>query len=157
MRSLNIFQVKAIGLAYDNNIWIYDELDAKLKRIADDGSLVNQTTDFRQLFDSIPDPTTIIDQGGLVYLYDTARGVYIFDHYGSLKNHVQLKNWLDFTVIDNNLLGRNENYFLKYQLNTLNIQQQPMTDAYQNAIKIKITPASIYVLKKNVLEIYTRP
>ena len=156
LRSLNIFQVKTIGLAYDNNIWIFDELDAKLKRIGDDGSLIDQTTDFRQLFDSIPDPTTIIDQGGFVYLYDTTRGVYVFDHYGSLKNHVQLKNWLDFTVIDNYLLGRNENFFLKYQLSSLNIQQQPMTAAYQNAIKIKITPASIYVLKKNVLEIYSR-
>jgi len=46
---------------------------------------------------------------------------------------------------------------MKYQLSSLNIQQQPMTGAYQNAIKIKITPASIYVLKKNVLEIYSRP
>ena len=157
LRNLNIFQVKAIGLAYDNNIWIYDELDANLKRIGDDGSLINQTTDFRQLFDSVPDPISIIDQGDFVYLYDTTRGVYVFDHYGSLKRHVQLKNWLDFTVIDNNLLGRNENFFLKYQLSTLNIQQQPMTEAYQNAVKIKITPASIYVLKKNVLEIYSRP
>ncbi len=157
LRSQNIFQVKAIGLAYDNNVWIFDELDAKLKRIADDGSLVDQTTDFRQLFDTVPDPTTIIDQGDFVYLYDTARGVYVFDHYGSLKNHIQIKNWLDFTVIDKNLLGRTETSFLKYQLNTLNIQEQVMSDAYRNAIKIKIMPSSIYVLKKNVLEIYSRP
>jgi hypothetical protein len=156
LRGQGIFQVKAIASAYDNNVWIYDELDAKLKRIADDGTLVDQTTDFRQLFDSVPDPSVIIDQNGLVYLYDTARGVYVFDHYGSLKNHVQLKNWLDFTVIDKNLLGRNENFFLKYQLSTLNIQQQPMTEGYRNALKIKITPSSIYVLKKNGLEIYSR-
>jgi len=157
LRSLNIFQVKAIGLAYDNNIWIFDELDAKLKRIGDDGSLVDQTTDFRQLFDTIPDPSSIIDQGDLVYLYDTAHGVYAFDHYGTLKNHIQLKGWLDFTVIDKNLLGRTESFFLKYRLNTLNIDQQQMTDSYRNAAKIKITPSSIYVLKKNILEVYTRP
>jgi hypothetical protein len=157
LRSLNIFQVKAIGVSYDNNVWIFDELDAKLKRIGVDGSLIDQTTDFRQLFDTIPDPSTIIDQNGLVYLYDTAHGVYVFDHYGYLKNHVQLKDWLDFTVIDKNLMGRNENFFLKYQLNTLNIEQQAMSNAYRNAIKIKIMPASIYVLKKNTLEIYSRP
>ncbi|HEY4876739.1 MAG TPA: hypothetical protein VIH86_14265 [Puia sp.] len=157
LRSLNIFQVKAIGVSYDNNVWIFDELDANLKRIGVDGSLIDQTTDFRQLFDTIPDPSTIIDQNGLVYLYDTAHGVYIFDHYGALKNHIQLKNWLDFTVIDKNLMGRNENFFLKYQLGTLNIEQQAMSNAYRNAIKIKIMPASIYVLKKNILQIYTRP
>src|SRR6201999_555996 len=139
LRNLNIFQVKAIGVSYDNNIWIYDELDAKLKRIGVDGSLLDQTADFRQLFDTIPDPSSIVDQNDLVYLYDTARGVYVFDHYGTLRNHVQIKDWLDFTVIENNLLGRNENFFLKYHLNTLKIEQEPMTEAYRNAAKIKIT------------------
>ncbi len=156
LRSLGIFQVKAIGLAYDNNLWIYDELDAKLKRIGDDGTLIDQTTDFRQLFDTIPDPSLITDQGGLVYLYDVAKGVYVFDHYGTLKSHVQLNGWRDFTVIDKNLVGRNDRYFLKYQLGKITIQQEPLRDAYLNASKIKITQSAIYVLKKNMLEIYTR-
>lgn len=157
LRSLNIFQVKSIGLAYDNNIWLFDELDANLKHIGDDGSLINQSTDFRQLFDTIPDPAKIIDRGDFVYLYDTLHGVYVFDHYGSLKNHVQLKDWLDFTVIDKNLFGRNDNYFFKYRLSTLNIEQESMTDAYRNANKIIIMPAAIYVLRKNILKIYSRP
>src|ERR1700704_5165138 len=32
----NIFQVKTIGLSYDNNIWVFDELENKLKKINDD-------------------------------------------------------------------------------------------------------------------------
>ena len=154
LRSLGIFQVKAVGLAYDNNLWIYDELDAKLKRIGDDGTLIDQTTDFRQLFDTIPDPSLITDQGGLVYLYDIAKGVYVFDHYGTLKSHVQLNGWKDFAVIDKNLIGRNDLYFLKYQLGKIDIQQEPLRDVYLNATKIKITQNSIYVLKRNMLEIY---
>ncbi len=157
LRSLNIFQVKAIALAYDNNIWLFDELDAKLKRIGDDGSLIDQTTDFRQLFDTVPDPSVIVDQGGLVYLYDSTHGVYAFDHYGSLKNHIQLKGWQDFTVIDKFIMGREGNTFFKYQLGTLNLESLPMNPAYVGASKIKITPAAIYVLKKNSLEIYSRP
>jgi hypothetical protein len=157
LRSLNIYQVRAIGLAYNNNIWLYDELDATLKQYDDFGNLVSQTTDFRQLFDTLPDPSTIVDQGDFVYLYDSARGVYVFDHYGSLKYHLQLKDWLDFTVIEKNLMGRNEDFFLKYQLNSLTLQQEPMTNAYKNAIKIKITPSAIYVLKRDILEIYSRP
>ncbi|MES1222847.1 MAG: hypothetical protein ABUT20_45565, partial [Bacteroidota bacterium] len=156
LRTLGIFQVRAIGLAYDNNIWIYDELDAKLKRVADDGTLVSQTTDFRQLFDFVPDPSVILDKNELVYLYDSARGVYAFDHYGTLKSHVQLKDWQDFTVIDKNLIGRNDRFFLKYRLGKLDIQQEPLPRAYLNAQKIKITPSAIYVLRKNVLQVYTR-
>ena len=46
LRKQNILQAKAVGLAYDNNIWIFDELDARLKRIGDDGTLVDQINRF---------------------------------------------------------------------------------------------------------------
>src|SRR6185312_13644967 len=65
LRKFNLFQVKSIGLAYDNNVWIYDELEGKLKKIADDGSLISETTDIRQMTDSVPDPDRLTDQGGL--------------------------------------------------------------------------------------------
>jgi hypothetical protein len=154
LRNLGIFQVKAIGLSYDNNVWIYDELDAKLKRIGDDGTLLDQTTDFRQLFDSVPDPSVIIDQSGLVYLYDTAKGAYAFDHYGSLKSKVSLLSWKDFDVIDKSLIGRKDKFFYKYQLGKMDIMQEPIPPDYDNAIKIKITQSAVYVLKKNMLQVY---
>jgi hypothetical protein len=156
LRKLNIFQVKAVGLAYDNNIWVFDELDAILKRVGDDGSLVDQTTDFRQLFDSVPDPALIRDQGGLVYLYDPAKGVYIFDHYGTLKTHLDLRGWRDFEVIEKNILGRDDHTFFRYQPGTLNMQEEPIPTAYAGASRIRITPSVIYVLKKTGLEIYSR-
>lgn len=156
LRKQNILQAKAVSLAYDNNAWVYDELDARLKRVADDGSLVDQTTDFRQLFDAAPDPSIIRDQGGLVYLYDTSKGVYIFDHYGTLKTHIDLPGWLDFDVVDKNLVGRDSKKFYRYQPGTLDMKEEPIPAAYQGATRIRITPAVIYVLKPAGLEIYSR-
>ena len=156
LRTQNILQAKAVGLAYDNNIWVFDELDARLKRIGDDGTLVDQSTDFRQLFDSLPDPVSVLDRDGLVYLYDTARGVYIFDHYGTLKTHLDFAGWKDFNVIGKNLLGRNEHKFYRYQQGTLNLQEEAIPVAYLGASRILITPTVIYVLKKTGLEVYSR-
>lgn len=156
LRKQNILQAKAIGLAYENNIWVYDELDAMLKRVRDDGTLVDQTTDFRQLFDSVPDPTIIRDRGDLVYLYDPAKGVYIFDHYGTLKTHLDIRGWKDFNVIGKNLLGHDDTQFYRYEPGTLNMLEQPIPADYQGAIHIDITPTVIYVLKKSGLEVYSR-
>lgn len=156
LRKQNILQAKAVGLAYDNNVWVFDELDAVLKRIGDDGSLVSQTTDFRQLFDSVPDPTVIRDQGGYVYLYDPAKGVYIFDHYGALKTHLDLRGWEDFDVIGTSLLGRDDRDLFRYQPGTLDMQQQPIPAAYRDALRIHITPTVVYVLKKTGLEVWSR-
>lgn len=156
LRNQNILQAKAIGLAYDNTIWVFDELDAMIKRVKDDGSLVDQSTDFRQLFDSVPDPISIHDRGDLVYLYDPTKGVYIFDHYGTLKLHLDLRGWRDFNVIGKNLLGHDDHNFYRYEPGTLNMLEQPIPPDYKGALRIDITPTVIYVLKKTGLEVYSR-
>ncbi len=156
LRRQNILQAKSVGLAYDNKVWIFDELDAKLKRVADDGTVADQSTDFRQLFDTVPDPVSIRDRDGLVYLYDTAKGVYIFDHYGTLKTHLDLPGWKDFDVIGKNMLGRDDMKFYRYQQATLNLLEEPIPAAYRGAAHIRISPTVVYVLKKTGLEVYSR-
>ena len=154
LRKQNLFQIKSIGLAYDNNIWIYDELEAKLKRIADDGSLITETTDIRQLTDSAPDPQFLTDQSGLVYLYDRSKGAYAFDHYGAFQKYIPLPNWKDFTVIDQMLFGRDDHYFYKYIGLGRAIERSAIPAGWQPAIKIIVMPKMIYVLKRDGVHVY---
>lgn len=93
LRKQNIFSVKAIATSYDNNIWLYDEQDNKLKKIDDDGKLLQESTDLRLLVDSVPSPVQIIDNDNLVYLYDEKKGFYIFDYYGALRNNLPFRGW----------------------------------------------------------------
>lgn len=155
LRRIQLFQVKAIGQSYDNNIWVYDELESKLKRIGEDGRTIDQSTDFRQLFDSTPSPSFIVDQNKLVYLYDPAKGAYIFDYYGTFKNRIRFLGWTDFTVIGNTILGRDENVLYKYEPGTLNLQEYRIPPEMQNAKKIKITSTNIYLLREKQLEIFS--
>jgi hypothetical protein len=156
LRKQNIFQARAIGLSYDNNVWVYDEQEAKLKKIDDSGNLLTQTTDIRQFVDAVPDPTTIIDQNGLVYLFDESKGIYIFDHYGAFQRQISIADIRDFSVIDKYLLGRNDRYFFRYETGGLNILQIPIPADYLPALKICLTPNAVYVLKSNSLAIYSR-
>ena len=85
LRKQNIFQAKAIGQSYDNKIWVYDELENKLKKIDEDGTMLLETPDFRQLFGQAPVPQKIFDQDKLVYVYDSSQAIFVFDYYGTLK------------------------------------------------------------------------
>lgn len=154
LRKHNLFQVKAIGQSYDNNIWVFDELESKLKRVSEDGRVIDQSNDFRQLFDSTPSPQFIVDQNKQVFLYDSLKGVYLFDYYGTLKNRIRLTGWTDFTVIGDALYGRDENMLYKYEPGTLNLQQYPIPVNMRDARKLKITPGSLYLLRDNRLEVY---
>ncbi len=155
LRRLGLYQVKAIAQSYDNGYWVYDELEAKLKHLNDAGQVIDQFTDFRQLFDSVPSPQVIIDQNKLLYLYDSAFGVYIFDYYGALKKKIPLKGWKDFTVINNMLFGRNENNLFRYEPDNFRLQEFPLTGALKHSGKIIITPEKLYVLRNDRVEIYS--
>ena len=155
LRKHNLLQVKAIGQSYDNNIWIFDELDVKLKKIGDDGRTIDQSNDFRQIFDSTPSPSVIIDQDKLVYLYDDQKGVYTFDYYGGFKNRIPFTGWSDFTVINNSLFGRNKSNLYRYDAGTLELQQFAVPGFMNDAQKIVIKPGAVYLLRDGVIMVYS--
>ena len=116
LRQQNILQSKAITTSYDNNIWVFDELDSKLKKIDESGRVLLESTDFRQVFDSVPSPVSLFDRDGQLYLYDPAKGLLVFDYYGGKKNNFQLLHIADLQVIDKNTItGRNNANLLLYK------------------------------------------
>jgi len=155
LRKQSIFQAKAVGLAYDNNIWVFDEQDGKLKRLAEDGKLILQTNDFRLLFDTLPSPDFITDQDGLVYLYDIGKGAYLFDYYGALKTRIPFTGWTDFMVASKTMYGRKGNEMLKYEPGTLDLKHILIPQPFQSATRVRITQMKLYVLKDGALSVYS--
>ena len=107
LRKQNIYQAKAIGQSYDNRIWVYDELENKLKKVDDDGKILQETSDFRLLFGQTPLPQKIFDHDQYVYLYDSAQAVFVFDYYGTLKNKILISRWNNFKVAGKYIFGAN--------------------------------------------------
>jgi hypothetical protein len=156
LRQQGIFQAKAIAQSYDNGVWVYDEQEAKLKRLNDDGTVVDQSSDFRQMMEVAPSPVQIIDQEKLVYLYDTAQGLFVFDYYGSLKNKVVLLGWKDFQVIDHSVFGRKGAFFERYELGSLSLRELRLDNTLAKAEKVKVTLNRLYSLKDGIITIYER-
>ena len=155
LRKKNIFRVKAVSASYDNNIWLYDEQENKLKKIDDAGNILSETIDLRSVFDSLPSPQNIIDRDGFVYLYDPEKGLYTFDYYGSLKNKIPLLHWNNITVIGKNVYGFDDKYFYTYNIGSLTIKQHLLPPAFKNYTSLKIGTNKIYLLKNNNIEVYS--
>ena len=153
-RKENIFKVQALSTSYDNNIWIFDEQDFKLKKIKDDGTTISETSDWRQIFDETPSPTEIIDRDNYVYLYDEQKGFYIFDYYGSLKNNLPFLHWQHVAIANNKLMGFEGNVLQSYELNSLNLKSYKLPSFFNNYSDIKAMNGKVYLLKKEGIEIY---
>ncbi len=153
-RKENIFKAKTIATSYDNNIWLFDEQDFKLKKISDGGKLLSETTDWRQIFDDVPSPTEMIDRDGSVYLHDIEKGFYVFDYYGSLKNNLPFINWQHAVIASNKITGFVDNTFQSYELQTLNLKTYTLPVFFKDYKDIKAMNGKIYLLKETGIEIY---
>lgn len=155
LRQQNIFQVNAIAQSYDNNIWIYDEDDSKLKKIDETGKVLIETPDFRLLFDQAPHIKNIYDQDGFVYLYDPLQNIFVFDYYGSLRNKILISGWQDFKVAGKFIYGINSDTIHRYEINTFRVDEEKLPGPLDNSIKVNFTSSRLYALKKDLLEIYS--
>jgi hypothetical protein len=155
LRKLSIFQVRVVAPAYDNNIWVFDEQESKLKKVSEDGRLLSETADLRLVLDEAPLPQRIFDQNGYVYLYDPTKGIFIFDYYGALKNRIALLDWKDLQVLGDNIAGRVKDKILSYQPGTLNISETPVPAVIASSQDIQITPMGIYVLDEKGITLYS--
>ena len=154
LRKLNIFQVKVVAPAYDNSIWVFDEQESKLKKVGEDGKLLSETPDLRLALDEAPSPQKIFDQNGFVYLYDPAKGIFIFDYYGALKNKIALIDWKDLQVLGSNIVGIRDEKILSYKTGTLEIVETPVPRFISISRDLHITPVGIYVMDAKGVGLY---
>jgi hypothetical protein len=153
-RKQDIFQVQAVCLSYDNQIWLYDEFEHKLKKIDENGKLLFATTDFRQLFGEAFSFTSISDQDGFLYLYDKNKGVYVFDYYGALKNIFSLTGYNNFRAVGKFITGTRNDSLMRYYPANLLLQEVRLPEAFRKAQSILFTATKAYALKKDELDIY---
>jgi hypothetical protein len=156
LRRQNILQVSAIASSYDNNIWLFDEMDSKLKKIDDNGNVLLESNDFRQIFDSVPTPVKMYDRDGQLYLYDPKKGLLVFDYYGAKKNDFQILHLSDLQVIDKNTItARDSSFIYVYKPATLQLITFKAFANQSTFQKINFNGNLIYCLTEdNELAIY---
>ncbi len=155
LRKQNIMQVRAVAQSYDNNIWVFDEQESRLRKVGEDGRLISETADLRLALDEAPIPVSIFDQNGYVYMYDPQKGMYVFDYYGALKVKLDLLNWTDVQVIGTTILGRKDGKMMMYTTGTLLLKETILPEFLQKADNIMLAPQGIFVLEPAGIRLYT--
>ncbi len=155
LRRQNIFQAKAIAQSYDNAVWVYDEGEARLKRLADDGSIIDQSGDFRLQLEEAPSPDFIEDHDRLVYLYDSSKGLMVFDYFGTLKNKLAFTGWQDFQLAGKYIVGRKGVLLERYLLSSLSLEEIRLPGILKDTRKIRIAGDKLFCLRGGNLYIYS--
>lgn len=149
LRKQNIFQARAIGRSYDNQVWVYDEAENKLKKVDEQGKLIQETPDFRMLLGKAITPLRIFDENRYVYIYDSTHGVYVFDYYGSLRNNIMIQNWQNFAVTGKFIYGSRNDTVFRYEISTFRVDEWKMPATLTGSMAFRFSSTRLYALRRN--------
>ena len=155
LRQAGILQSSTIATSYDNNFWVFDEQNAQLIKMSDQGQPIMTSNDFRQLFGEAVDPQEIVDRDGLVYLNDPDQGIYVFDYYGGFKVKLSYKGVSGLRVFGKDIYGIQGNELFSYRPGTLQEQHLKLPFPVKEADRIQIVLGGLYVLRGQVLYYYS--
>ena len=123
---LGVPSVNAIALSNDNQIWYYDELDFKLKKINSEGTISAQSEDLNLVINQIPQVSQVRALGNWVFLNDPQLGIIIFDQFGQYHQIIDQTQVEQFQVITEALILKKEKQFIQYNWQ------------FQNAVKLPL-------------------
>lgn len=155
LRRSGILQPSAAAISYDNNIWVYDEWDSKLKKMNDQGVLLLETADFRTAFSQTLHPQQIIDNNTMVYLADSAAGVFVFDIYGTYKKRIDLLHWHSLTIKDNIVVSTGTGGVSAYNMQTYAVRKAALPSFANTSLRTLVTPSRLVLFAKDSLRIYS--
>ncbi|HEX6915539.1 MAG TPA: hypothetical protein VF145_09880 [Chitinophagaceae bacterium] len=157
LRKCGIARPRAVSGSYDNQLWVFDEMDNQLKKIDERGKLLNATADLRTVFPSPPVFEFIIDDNRSVYLYDSTRGWYVFDYYGAFIRSYPFTGWSDVQVVNGRMSGRSDSCILSASTGSLVYAKAWCSAALAFAREVQVKERLLFILNSERLEVYAAP
>jgi hypothetical protein len=158
LRKADIIQASSITQSYDNNIWLYDELESMVKKIDESGKVLTTSPDLRVIFDTPPQPQSLHDYNKYLYAYDSTKGLLVMDYFGAYKNKISFLGWKNLHGISQGIVATDAKGLVYYKPGTLNTKHQPLPISVLDSKKIRIHNQQLFVLdNKGYLTIYRLP
>jgi hypothetical protein len=126
LKKLNIFNAPAVGMSADGRIWVYDYVNARLKKIDDQLNITNTGNDMRQESNTVPRPTALVEREARVYLCDSLNGIYTFDRFASYLNTLEITGVKQLQAFGSQLIYRNNDTLKAYDIKTLALKTIPL-------------------------------
>jgi hypothetical protein len=136
-------------------VWVFDAFNYKLKKLDEQGNQLMETEDFRTLFNTSFQPTTIIDQNNSLYLYDPAVGVYQFDHFGTFQKRYPITKWQHLAIVGKYIVGINGEGLHAFNTSTLLQKQYQFPSSFGSFSLYTIGNTLLFGLGKDGVQVYS--
>ncbi len=155
---VNLFEmgsnkVGAACIALDNNIWIYDEIIFKLRKIDERMNIYTESEELNVQLGLSIQANFLLEKDNMLYLNDPEIGILVFDIYATYSKTIPLKGLTSFQKIQEQIIYFKDGKLYSYHLFTFTTNEIPLPG--EDAIAARIEKDRLFVLRKNQLDIYS--
>lgn len=151
----DIIEGYSVGISNDNNIWIYDDREFKIKKINREGEILAKSDDLSMILGIGLQPNFILERHNNIYVNDPAIGILQFDVFGTYVKTIPLKNLSEFQILNKQLVYQLEHEVLAFHLQSLVTQKIPLPKSVSAKDKIRMQKDRLYILQNDQLKLYS--
>jgi len=151
---LGFDRVNALCLALDNNIWIYDEISFRLKKINDNLDIIQESEDLTTQVQMSVRPNFIMEKDNLLFMNDPEIGILVFDIYSTYIKTIPIKGLKEFQKLKDLLIYYHEGKLQSYHLKTFEFTEIPLPATTDTIIDVKVETEHMGILTQNELLLY---
>jgi hypothetical protein len=149
---LGIGQPQYVCTSYDNNFWVFDQLDFVLKRFDINLQQTAQSSNLSQVTEKSVKPLYIEEQGNNVYLSDSLQGIIILDKFGTYNKTLPFTGVQSLQSFDNAVWYIKNDILNKYIFK--NFETITMELPEKNIRKIRVSSELLFIHTSEGISIY---
>lgn len=138
---------KAVGMASDGHLWVYDETSFLLKKISADGTVIAQSGDLSLATGQSLHPVFLVEREQTVFLNDPAVGILVFDAFGQYRKTIPLLGLLEFQEMDEQLIYFREGQLWSFHLTALLERPFTLTFDLSKVEKLQVSKGVVFALE----------
>jgi len=145
--------VSAVASSVDGQIWFYDNIDFKLKKIDETGKIYRESQPLNVVLEQTPNPNFMMERDNLLYMNDPAIGILVFDMFGSYSKTIPLKGLSRFQILQDQVIYFDSLQLHAYNTFTLELKSLSLPDTTGVTLAV-LDKNRMAVLKKDKIDFY---
>lgn len=154
LRKLQLASPPVVAASADGNLWVYDQFNARLRKIDEQLNEVTTSNDLRQEIHTVPNPVFMVERDWKIFLSDTLRGLYTFDRYGNYINTLSIFGVRQLQVVGSQLLYLRGDTLHSWDVARVSATALPLPTSYGAIRHAAFVRNTLYVLYADRLVLY---